>query len=173
MILPRRTHLAVLASIGLLIQASAIAGDVTMANGAVRFSVPDSWVPIMQTQGDPETQVFQVPDPSPAGAKTLSRVTVSVKQAGNMAGYQSWMGQQTARARQLTGYAPDAHRAATPNDYFYTAQETGAQFTYHERYAFSGSLAIQLRCVRPATGDARWQASFDAGCDDVASHLPQ
>src|SRR3954469_2698050 len=118
MIISRRMHPAALVVIGMLLHASAMAGDIAMANGAVRFSVPSSWVPIMQTQGDPETQVFQVPDPSPAGAKTLSRVTVSVKQAGNMAGYQSWMGQQTARARELTGYAPDTHRAATPNDYF-------------------------------------------------------
>jgi hypothetical protein len=173
MIISRCMHLAVIATIGLLLHAPAVAGDIAMANGAVRFSVPADWVPIMQTQGDPETQVFQVPDPSPAGAKTLSRVTVSVKQAGNLAGYQSWMGQQTARARQLAGYAPDTHRAATPNDYFYTAQEAGEKFSYHERYAFSRNLAIQLRCVRPSAGDARWQATFDAGCDDIATHLPQ
>jgi len=41
------------------------AAEVSMGDGNITFATPDSWLAIMQTQGEPEAQVFQVPDPSP------------------------------------------------------------------------------------------------------------
>ena len=63
----RSTVTAVALAVGLLAAAAASATDVSMANGSVNFSTPDSWLGIMQTDGDPEVRVFQVPDPSPTG----------------------------------------------------------------------------------------------------------
>ncbi len=61
----------VLAS-ALVLASAAHATDVSMADGSVSFSTPDSWVGIMETQGDPEVRVFQVPDPSPTGKPAAS-----------------------------------------------------------------------------------------------------
>jgi hypothetical protein len=34
-------------------------------------------------------------------------------------------------------------------------------------YAFRSNLAIQVRCIRPASAPADWQATFDAGCRSI------
>jgi hypothetical protein len=151
---------------------SAVASDVLMAGGNVHFSTPDTWVGIMQTQGDPEVQVFQVPDSSPTGSKTLARVTVTVKEVANLIEFQQYVGLATSKAKALTGYTP-GKTAATPNDFSYSAQESGAQLDYRERYWLANGHAIQLRCVRPANSGsgASWNAAFDKGCDAIAATL--
>ncbi len=77
-----RTTFAVSA---LLLAGAATATDIDMAGGSVRFHTPDPWVGIMETQGDPEVRVFQVPDSSPTGTTALARVTVTVKQVATSA----------------------------------------------------------------------------------------
>jgi hypothetical protein len=148
------------------------AADVSMANGSVQFHTPDSWVDILDTQGDPEVHVFQVPDTSATGKVSLSRVTVTVKQVGDMSGFQQYVGTTSAKALVLPGYKAVAV-APGPNTFVYTAQESGVQYNYSERYWFKNGAAIALRCLRPAQSEAgpAWKAAFDKGCDDIAAKL--
>lgn len=166
------TRAALFACLAAIVASSTVsAEDVSMAAGKLHFATPANWVGIMQTQGDPEVQVFQVPDPSPAGSQILARVTITVKMEPDVTSFQQYVSQASAKGKALTGYV--AAKAASPLDLSYTAQEAGARLAYHERYWFAAGMAIQLRCVRPATGDARWTAAFDSGCASVAAAMPQ
>jgi hypothetical protein len=144
------------------------ATDVSMAGGSLHVAVPDNWVPIMQSEGETETQVFQVPGSTAADA-TLARVSITLQQVANLNGFQQFSGTMRSRASGLTEYA--AGKATSPTENVYTAKEGKVKLDYVERYFYSGGYAIQLRCIRP-TGDARWNASFDKGCADVAAHMP-
>ena len=160
----------VLAS-ALALVGAAHAADITMAGGSVSFSTPDQWVGIMETQGDPEVRVFQVPDPSPTATNSLARVTVTVKQVADANGFQQYVSGAMGKAKALTGFQPGAGQGA--DNFTYTAQENGAPFSYTERYWFKDSHAIQLRCVRPSQSQAgpQWKAAFDKGCDAIAARL--
>ncbi len=149
-----------------------LAAEVSMAGGAIRFHTPDHWQDIMQTEGDPEARVFQVPDPSPTGKNNLARVTVTVTQAPNVASFNEYRAAAEAKAKLLPGYrAPDSTRA--PNEAAYSANENGTEFSYVEHYWFKPGHAIQLRCVRPAQSEAgsKWTASFDRDCSALAAQL--
>lgn len=160
-------------ALGLAVSAGVQAGQVSMAGGSVGFSVPDNWVGIMETQGDPEAKVFQVPDPSPSASSTLARVTVTVKQVSDAAAFQDYVNAATAKAHALSGYQPAAGSKAGNDRFAYSAQENGTPFSYVERYWLKGDKAVQLRCVRPAASQAgaAWSHAFDEGCDQVASQL--
>jgi hypothetical protein len=163
---------SLLLAAALLLAGTAYATEVSMAGGSVGFSTPDDWVSIMETQGDPEVRVFQVPDPSPTAASSLARVTVTVKQVGDLAAFERYVASATQRAKSLTGYQA-AGNPYGPNSYAYTASENGAPYRYSERYWFANNHAIQLRCARPARSEAgaAWAAGFDKGCDTVAASL--
>jgi len=152
----------------LVFAGAAQAGDVSMAGGSVNFSTPDQWMGIMETEGDPEVRVFQVPDPSPNG--NLARVTVTVKQVDNTGDFQQYVASAMSKAKALTGYQEGS---GTADSFVYTAQENGAQYSYSERYWLKNNHAIQLRCVRPSQNAAgtAWRAAFDKGCDDIAARL--
>jgi len=156
----------------LLLAGTAHATEVSMAGGQVHFSAPDAWLDIMETEGDPEARVFQVPDPSPTAQNSLARVTVTVKQVTGLGAFQQYVGEATAKARALPGYSPTS-QADTADRYSYTAQEAGTRITYSERYWFKGTHAIQLRCVRPQQSEAGapWADAFDKGCDAIAAQL--
>jgi hypothetical protein len=156
----------------LLLAGTACATDISMAGGSVGFSAPDNWVTIMETQGNPEIRVFQVPDPSPTGGSSLARVTVTVTQVADLAAFEQYVGRATAKAKSLTGYQAAGHPDG-PNSYAYSARESGAAYQYSERYWFENNHAIQLRCARPARSQAgaAWSADFDKGCDAVAASL--
>jgi len=165
------TRILFLAGI-LALAGPACATDVSMAGGSVGFSTPDNWVAIMETQGEPEMRVFQVPDPSPTARDNLSYVSVEVEQVGDLAAFDQYVGVATRKAKALTGYRaignPDG-----PNSYAYTALEHGASYRYNDRYWFKNNHAIHLRCARPERSEAgaAWAASFDKGCDAVATSL--
>ena len=148
------------------------ATDVSMGNGTVQFHIPDDWVDILDTQGDPEVHVYQVPDPSPTGKLALARVTVTVKAVTDIASFQQYVGKSSAKAMVLTGYKADV---AVPgvNSYTYTAQESGIQYSYSEHYWMKDGHAVQLRCARPLQSDAgaAWKASFDKSCASIAAKL--
>ncbi len=123
------------------------ASDVSMAGGSVAFSTPDNWLGIMQTQGDPEVRVFQVPDPSPSAGTTLARVTITVKDVAGDDDYRQYVAAAMQKAKALSGYQPagdDGEGAQA-----YTAQENGERLSYSEHYWHKGGHAVQLRCVRP------------------------
>lgn len=159
----------------LLLPLHALAGDVSMAGGSVTFSTPDNWLGIMETQGDPEVRVFQVPDPSPTADNTLARVTVTVKQVADLNVYHRYVSDANAKAEALPGYqlVRGVSNTSGPDDYLYTAKESGETIAYVEHYWFRNGKAIQLRCLRPAAtqAGAAWQAAFDKGCRDIASSL--
>jgi len=144
------------------------ATDVSMMGGAIRFPVPDQWVPIMQSEGEKETQVFQVPGSSAADA-TLARVSITAQKVPNLNGFQQFAGNLRSHATGLTEYTPG--KAAAPTENVYTAKEGAVTLAYFERYFYSNGYAIQLRCVRPAN-DARFGASFDKGCAELAARIP-
>jgi hypothetical protein len=145
------------------------ATDVALAGGALHVPVPDTWMPIMQSQGDvTETQVFQVPGSAAADA-TLARVSITLQQVPNLNGFQQFSGNLRSHASGLKEYV--AGKATSPTENRYTAKEGTVKLDYFERYFYSGGYAIQLRCIRP-NGDAKWNASFDKGCADVAAHMP-
>lgn len=156
---------------GLVLAGATQATDVSMAGGSVNFSTPDQWVGIMETQGDPEVRVFQVPDPSPTASTSLARVSVTVKQVADVSAFQQYVSSAMSKAKSLTGYQDGAGGLA--DNFTYTAQENGAQYSYSERYWFKDNHAIQLRCVRPAQSQAgtQWKAAFDKGCDAIAARL--
>lgn len=148
------------------------ATDVSMANGSVTFSTPDTWLGIMQTDGDPEARVFQVPDASPTGKVSLARVTVTVQSEPNINGFQQYMADATAKALELPGYKAAAV-PPEPNSLIYTAQENGVKFHYVEHYWMKSGKAIQLRCMRPdeTMAGAAWKSAFDKGCAEIAANL--
>jgi hypothetical protein len=168
----RTTTLAIAIATALLAGGVAHATDVSMANGSVHFSTPDNWLGIMETQGDPEARVFQVPDPSPTGRNSLARVTVTVKQVADVNGFNQYRSEATAKAMALPGYKAAAV-PPSPNSNVYTAQENATGFSYTEHYWFKNGHAIQLRCVRPSQTEAGadWRAAFDKGCDAIAAQL--
>lgn len=170
-------HLSRLALIATALLASGplFATDVTMANGTVSFSTPDNWIGIMETQGDPEVRVFQVPDPSPTARNTLARVSVTVKQVGDMGGFQQYVSQANSKAQGLPGYQAirSVSNTGGPDNFLYTANEAGSTMAYVEHYWYRDGHAIQLRCLRPAStqAGAAWQAAFDKGCQGIADRL--
>ncbi|MCW8809029.1 MAG: hypothetical protein OQK79_13125 [Rhodanobacter sp.] len=148
------------------------ATDVSMADGTVNFRTPDSWLGIMETQGDPEVRVFQVPDPSLTGKVSLARISVTVKQAADVSSFNQYKAEADAKALSLPGYKVKPVPPG-PNSNFYTATENGVQFSYVEHYWFKNGHAIQLRCVRPTEtlAGAAWKTAFDKGCDAIAAEL--
>ena len=156
----------------LMMAGTAHAAEVSMADGSVTFSTPANWMGIMETQGDPEARVFQVPDPSPTGKNSLARVTVTVKRVADISAFQQYMAESEAKSMALPNYVV-AKVAPTPNTTRYSAQENGSDFSYVEHYWLKGSYAIQLRCVRPSQtlAGSSWNADFDKGCESVAAQL--
>ena len=173
MSLARHTaSIAAALAITLLLAGTVRATDVSMANGTVNFSTPDNWLDIMDTQGEPEVRVFQVPDSSPTGKTTLARVTVTVALAADVNSFHQYISEATAKAMALPGYTA-AKLPPGPNSNVYTARESGEALNYVEHYWMKGGHVIQLRCVRPAQSQAgaEWKASFDKGCEAIAARL--
>lgn len=170
---PRSTvTIAIALTATLLLAGSVHATDVSMADGSVHFSTPDNWLGIMETQGDPEAKVFQVPDPSPTGKNSLARITVTVKLVNDVNSFNQYKSEATAKAMALPSYKVAALPPG-PNSYTYTAQENATEFSYTEHYWFKNGHAIQLRCVRPSQSlaGAAWKAEFDKGCEAIAAQL--
>ena len=163
-----------LAAVVLVTGISAVqAEDVSMAAGSLHFSTPANWVGIMQTDGDPEVRVFQVPDPSPSAATTLARVTVTVKQVSDLEDFNAYVSGAVTKAKGMSDYQSSAKPTADNNSFVYSAKESGTTYAYIERYWFRNGHAIQLRCVRPEQSQAGqdWAASFDKGCNALAVTL--
>ncbi|HWX67168.1 MAG TPA: hypothetical protein VNZ27_12175 [Rhodanobacter sp.] len=166
------TTIAIALTTALLLAGSVHATDVSMADGSVHFSTPDNWLGIMETQGDPEAKVFQVPDPSPTGKNSLARVTVTVKLVNDVSSFNQYRSEAIAKAMALPGYKASAVPPG-PNSNVYTAQENATEFSYTEHYWFKNGHAVQLRCVRPSQtqAGAAWKAEFDKGCEAIAAQL--
>lgn len=148
------------------------ASEFTFSDGNFTLTVPDGWPRIMQSMGDPESMVFQVPDPSPSAQDTLARVTVTSERVADIAAFERVVARDTNHAHTLPDFKADATHSSS-NALFYTAREGHVLQSYAEHYIFRNGFAIQVRCVRPAHGQAgpAWTAAFDRGCASIAASI--
>ncbi len=145
---------------------AAFAADYSLSSGAVAFSAPDAWPMLMEKLDGPRQFVaLQVKDPDNTNA--LARITVTVQQVDGVMGFQKFFNDGATRARKLPGYVAD--RTQGSSSLRYTASENGEKNAYTEVYAYRSNLAIQVRCIRPATAAGDWRATFDAGCQSIVS----
>ena len=145
----------------------AFAADYSLANGTVRFSAPDAWPVLMEKQdGARQFVALQVKDPS--NHQALARITVTTERVDGVQGFQAFLNSGTERARKLPGYAAVNNPGST-SSLRYTATENHEKNAYDEHYAFRSNLAIQVRCIRPASAPADWRNTFDAGCQSIVT----
>ncbi|MEO6967889.1 MAG: hypothetical protein ABI132_05460 [Rhodanobacteraceae bacterium] len=147
---------------------AARAADYSLDGGAVHFAAPDAWTVLMEKQdGDPQFLAFQVRDPASSG-DTLARITVSTQHASDLAAFQQFVNDGIAKARRLPGYL-GAGQGGADSAMRYTATENKRKTAYFERYYYHNGIGIQVRCVRPDAGNPQWNATFDAGCQAIAT----
>jgi hypothetical protein len=147
---------------------AAHAADYTLDDGAVKFSAPDAWTPLMEKHdGDPQFLALQVPGGGAGG--TLARITVTTQHVGDAQGYQQFLDDEVAKARRLPGYTGGAGGNVPKRRY--SALENKQKNDYVEYYAYRAGLGIQVRCVRPAAAPAAWISTFDAGCEAIAKDV--
>ena len=151
-------------AITVLLAGTVHATEVSMADGSVNFSTPDNWLGIMETQGDPEARVFQVPDPSPTGKNSLARVTVTVKRVDDVNGFHQYRGEATAKAMALPGYkaaaVPPAARTATSTPRRKTPPASATPSTTGSRTAMRSSCAA---CAPARPGRRRMEGRVRQG----------
>lgn len=171
MLRPRSLRRAALI-LALMASPAAFAASYTFDNGGFRFDVPDGWSRIMQTRGDPETVVYQVPDTSPTGKTVLARVSVTSKQVRDITDFQAFVASDAAHAQVLPDFQLDKDRSS-PTTFHYTASEGGIEQTYVTHNYFHDGHAVQIRCVRPSHSEAgaEWTRHFDEGCAAITSAL--
>lgn len=147
-----------------------LATQVTLANGHIQLTVPGGWSRIMQSQGDPETMVFQVPDPADKNA--LARVTVTSQHVPNLVAFQQFVVRNSHHAHSLPHFKADPQRS-TSRIHYYTADEGSVPQSYVEYYSFHRGYAVMVRCIRPTHGHAgaAWTTAFDKGCARVAASV--
>jgi hypothetical protein len=162
-----RSTLVLLAVLMLAITPAAFASDYSLANGTVKFSAPDGWPMLMEKlDGTRQFVALQVKNPSDTNA--LARITVTVERVDGVHGFQQFLGASTARARKLPGYVSQ-NKLGGSSSLHYTATENHEKNAYTENYAYRDNLAIQVRCIRPASADGDWRATFDAGCQSIVT----
>lgn len=163
---------ALVLAVALFVAVPAMAADWTLGGGTVKFSTPDDWVTLMQSQGDPELIVFQVPDPSPTGQNTLARIGVTVEPASSAAQFSRFISAARTHARTLTGYKLDED-TGRDDQLIYTARENNVSQIYVERYFRKKGHAVMLRCIRPQHTEAgrAWTERFDRNCEAIARQL--
>lgn len=168
----RRFQRLVILLLFALVAPACMASQFTFTNGDFKLTVPDGWPRIMQSSGDPETMVFQAPDPAPGDQNALARITVTSQRVRNLVAFQQFVSEKTNHAHALSGFKADKQRS-TPTNAYYTANEGAVQQTYVEHYAFHNGFAIMVRCVRPSHSQAgrAWMTRFDKGCSGVVADL--
>lgn len=149
-----------------------LAAHYTLANGSFRFYVPDGWPRILQTHGDPEMQVFQVPDSSNTSHNALARVTVTSQRVSDIASFQALIDEESSRAQSLPSYQLDKQRSNATR-FYYTATDGSVALTYVVHYYLHNGYAVQVRCVRPSQtqAGASWVQTFDKGCAAISDSL--
>lgn len=149
-----------------------LAAQFALANGGIRFTVPDGWSRILQSPGDPEMQVFQDPDPMARSKDALARVSVISQSVPDIISFQALVNEENNRARSLPHYQLDKQRSSATH-FYYTATDGSVEQTYEVHYSLLNGYAVEVRCVRPArteTGTG-WISNFDKGCATIAGSL--
>lgn len=167
----RRFHLALFMLL-VTVAPACLAAHYTLANGNFGFYVPNGWPRIMSTQGDPEMQVFQYPDPSSTSQNALARVTVTSQHVPDIASFQALIDEESSRAQSLSDYHLDK-QLSTSTRFHYTATDGSVTQTYVVHYYLHDGYAIQVRCVRPtwSQAGAAWIKAFDKGCAAISDSL--
>lgn len=167
----RLERLAIFLSLA-LVAPVCLASQFTFDNGHFKLTVPDGWPRIMQSQGNPETMVFQAPDPAPADRNALARVTVTSQRVRDIASFQRFVNENTNHAKALPHFKADKRRSTSTN-FYYTANEGTVRQTYVEHYVFRDGYAVMVRCVRPSHSQAgaTWTSAFDKGCARIAASV--
>lgn len=162
-----RCSVALLGACALALAPTAFGADYTLGNGTVKFSAPDAWPTLMEkTEGPRQFVALQVKNPG--DANSLARITVTTEQVDGLQGFQKFVDDSTARARKLPGYLAAGTLGGT-SELRYTATENHEKNAYTEVYTYRANLAIQVRCIRPASAAPDWRATFDAGCQSIVS----
>lgn len=150
---------------------AAAAAGYSLSDGAVKFSAPDAWPVLMEKpEGTRQFVALQVKDP--ANTDALARITVTTERVDGISGFQTFFQAGAERARKLPGYMAAAAMGGG-SALRYTADENHAKTAYTEVYAYRANVAIQVRCIRPASAPADWTATFDAGCRSVIAAVEQ
>ena len=160
----------------LLLGARVHAADYQLADGQVRFQVPDAWPQIMmQVSGNPQFMAFEVPNAAPVGQRVLARVTVISEPFADAQAFKKWVDARVAQSHRLPGYQALAGGGVDSDAVRYKAVESGIGMHYSERYYYRAGYGVQLRCLRPAssTVPASWVSQFDAGCRSIGASLQQ
>lgn len=163
-----RSTLALLGALALASAPAAFAADYSLAQGAVKFSAPDSW-PMLMEKLDGARQFIALQIKDPGNAAALARITVTAEQVDGVQGFQQFISSGTARARKLPAYLATTGLGNNSSSLRYTASENNLKNAYTEIYAYRSNTAIQIRCIRPVTAPSDWIATFDAGCQSVAA----
>ncbi|HEY9112782.1 MAG TPA: hypothetical protein VIM92_13540 [Rhodanobacteraceae bacterium] len=159
--------LALAGACALAIAPAAFAADYSLADGAVKFSAPDTW-PMLMEKLDGQRQFVALQVKNPGDANALARITVTAEQVGGVQGFQKFLNDGTARARKLPGYVAN-NALGNSSSLRYTATENHEKNAYAEVYAYRSNLAIQVRCIRPDAAPSDWRATFDAGCKSIVT----
>lgn len=149
-----------------------LAAQYALANGGIRFTVPDGWSRILQSPGDPEMQVFQDPDPMARSKDALARVSVISQSVPDIISFRALVEQENNRARSLPHYQLDKQRSSATH-FYYTATDGSVEQTYEVHYSLHDGYAVEVRCVRPTRTGAGtdWIRDFDKGCATIAGSL--
>lgn len=152
--------------------AGASAANYTLADGALRFSVPDAWSAIMEkTEGTPQFRVFQVPNPQ--APETLFRVSVTTRHMRAVTDFRAFVEQSQNAVRQGEGFSNLGAPVAGEHGLHYRFDEDGKVQAVHAGWFQHGLWAIELRCQRPrdARASAAWLQAWRAACADLARQL--
>ncbi|HET6632745.1 MAG TPA: hypothetical protein VFG73_08570 [Rhodanobacteraceae bacterium] len=144
----------------------------SLNQGKVHFGVPTNWVAMMQkTSGDPQLYAFQVPNAK--APDTLTRVTVSTHQVGDMTAFAAFVKNAMAKAAQMDAYASEATPGGQSTALRFRAEEDGDKLRFREHFYYKSGLAVTLRCVSPAAIPAAssWHRAYVRACDALAAEL--
>ena len=143
--------------------------------GAVKFSAPADWPPIMQkTEGTPQFVAFLIKDPADPGSGEASQVSVEAKLLNDASTFAALVNAATDKAKQMPGY--EARTDATgANALHYVALNGKQRYEFREAWYLESKILIHVRCARalfPAT-TADWATSYEAGCAQLLRSAKQ
>lgn len=164
----------IFASALLLVLASlaAPAGHYTLAEGAVGFTAPDAWLPLMEkTEGARQFRVFRVPNP--AAPQTLVRASVLTQRLQAGGDFPAFVQQTLNEARSSTGFSEAEGEVPGRNALHFQFVEDGQMQVVRLGVYRWGEVGVVLRCQRPRDmkADAAWLADYRRDCDTLARHL--
>ena len=136
--------------------------------GAVKFSAPADWPPIMQkTEGTPQFVAFLIKDPASQGGEP-AQVSIEAKLINDASTFPALVNAATDKAKQAQGYEARSD-SSTANTLHYVALDGKQRYEYREAWYLDLKIVIHVRCARPlpASANAEWTASYEAGCAQV------